>query len=261
MEKILVVDFGSQYTQLIARRLRELKVYSEVCPWDELPALDGVQGFILSGGPETSNIEGNPTINESIFNLNKPILGICYGMQVLAFQEGGSVENEGKKEFGHAQVSLQNKSSLFSNLDKNLDVWMSHGDKVTSLPDGYETVAASDNSPIAAFENSEKKYFGLQFHPEVTHTKKGLEIIDNFIKECDVERRWTEEDILKTIADEVDTKVQDGKVLLALSGGVDSTVLASVLYKSLGERLICVMVDHGLLRKNEAENIFSLIFS
>ena len=173
MEKILVVDFGSQYTQLIARRLRELKVYSEVCPWDELPALDEVQGFILSGGPETSNIEGNPTINESIFNLNKPILGICYGMQVLAFQEGGSVENEGKKEFGYAQVSLQNKSSLFSNLDKNLDVWMSHGDKVTSLPDGYETVAVSDNSPIAAFENSEKKYFGLQFHPEVTHTKKG----------------------------------------------------------------------------------------
>jgi len=255
MEKILVVDFGSQYTQLIARRLRELKVYSEVCPWDELPALDGVQGFILSGGPETSNIEGNPTINESIFNLNKPILGICYGMQVLAFQEGGSVENEGKKEFGYAQVSLQNKSSLFSNLDKNLDVWMSHGDKVTSLPDGYETVAVSDNSPIAAFENSEKKYFGLQFHPEVTHTKKGLEIIDNFIKECDVRRRWTEEDILKTIADEVDTKVQDGKVLLALSGGVDSTVLASVLYKSLGKRLICVMVDHGLLRKNEAENV------
>ncbi len=255
MEKILVVDFGSQYTQLIARRLRELKVYSEVCPWDELPGLDEVQGFILSGGPETSNIEGNPTINESIFNLNKPILGICYGMQVLAFQEGGSVENEGKKEFGHAQVSLQNKSSLFSNLDKNLDVWMSHGDKVTSLPDGYETVAVSDNSPIAAFENSEKKYFGLQFHPEVTHTKKGLEIIDNFIKECDVRRRWTEEDILKTIADEVDTKVQDGKVLLALSGGVDSTVLASVLYKSLGKRLICVMVDHGLLRKNEAENV------
>ena len=255
MEKILVVDFGSQYTQLIARRLRELKVYSEVCPWDELPGLDEVQGFILSGGPETSNIEGNPTINESIFNLNKPILGICYGMQVLAFQEGGSVENEGKKEFGHAQVSLQNKSSLFSNLDKNLDVWMSHGDKVTSLPDGYETVAVSDNSPIAAFENSEKKYFGLQFHPEVTHTKKGLEIIDNFIKECDVRRRWTEEDILKTIADEVNTKVQDGKVLLALSGGVDSTVLASVLYKSLGKRLICVMVDHGLLRKNEAENV------
>ncbi len=243
MEKILVVDFGSQYTQLIARRLRELKVYSEVCPWDELPALDEVQGFILSGGPETSNIEGNPTINESIFNSNKPILGICYGMQVLAFQEGGSVENEGKKEFGYAQVSLQNKSSLFSNLDKNLDVWMSHGDKVTSLPDGYETVAVSDNSPIAAFENNEKKYFGLQFHPEVTHTKKGLEIIDNFIKECDVE------------ADEVDTKVQDGKVLLALSGGVDSTVLASVLYKSLGERLICVMVDHGLLRKNEAQNV------
>ena len=255
MEKILVVDFGSQYTQLIARRLRELKVYSEVCPWDELPGLDEVQGFILSGGPETSNIEGNPTINESIFNLNKPILGICYGMQVLAFQEGGSVENEGKKEFGYAQVSLQNKSSLLSNLDKNLDVWMSHGDKVTSLPDGYETVAVSDNSPIAAFENSEKKYFGLQFHPEVTHTKKGLEIIDNFIKECDVRRRWTEEDILKTIADEVDTKVQDGKVLLALSGGVDSTVLASVLYKSLGNRLICVMVDHGLLRKNEAENV------
>ena len=255
MEKILVVDFGSQYTQLIARRLRELKVYSEVCPWDELPALDEAQGFILSGGPETSNIKGNPTIDESIFNLNKPILGICYGMQVLAFQEGGSVENEGKKEFGYAQVSLQNKSSLFSNLDKDLGVWMSHGDKVTSLPDGYETMAVSDNSPIAAFENKEKKYFGLQFHPEVTHTKKGLEIIDNFIKECDVERRWTEEDILKNIANEVDAKVQDGKVLLALSGGVDSTVLASVLYKSLGERLICVMVDHGLLRKNEAQNV------
>ena len=152
MEKILVVDFGSQYTQLIARRLRELKVYSEVCPWDELPALDEVQGFILSGGPETSNIEGNPTINESILNLNKPILGICYGMQVLAFQEGGSVENEGKKEFGYAQVSLQNKSSLFSNLDKNLDVWMSHGDKVTSLPDIIDSPPYHIISPIERAE-------------------------------------------------------------------------------------------------------------
>ena len=160
MQKILVVDFGSQYTQLIARRLRELKIYSEVCPWDEIPDINNVEGFILSGGPESSNIEGNPNIDSKIFNSGKPILGVCYGMQVLAFQEGGQIVNEGKKEFGHTQIKIESNSSIFLNTDNNINVWMSHGDKVESLPDGYEVIASSDNSPIAAFQNQVKNYYG-----------------------------------------------------------------------------------------------------
>ena len=255
MQKILVVDFGSQYTQLIARRLRELNVYSEVCPWDEIPNLDSVDGFVLSGGPESSNLEGNPNISSNIFETKKPILGICYGMQVLAFQEGGEIQNEGNKEFGYAKINLSNQTSLFINTSDSIDVWMSHGDKVISLPEGYETLASSDNSPIAAYQNLEKNYFGLQFHPEVTHTDHGLKIIENFINVCGVNRNWNSDDILKSINNQVKNEVGDGKVLLALSGGVDSTVLASVLHKNLGDRLVCVMVDHGLLRKDEANNV------
>ena len=255
MQKILVVDFGSQYTQLIARRLRELNVYSEVCPWDEIPNLDFVDGFVLSGGPESSNIEGNPDISNEILKSNKPILGICYGMQVLAFQEGGEIQNEGKKEFGYAKIDLNNQTSLFTDTSDSIDVWMSHGDKVISLPEGYEALASSDNSPIAAYQNLEKNYFGLQFHPEVTHTDFGLKIIENFINVCGVERNWNADDILRNIDKQAKTEVGEGKVLLALSGGVDSTVLASVLHKTLGDSLVCVMVDHGLLRKDEANNV------
>ena len=255
MKKILVIDFGSQYTQLIARRLRELCVYSEVCPWDEVPELDGVEGFILSGGPESSNIAGNPTIHQDIFNTKKPILGICYGMQVLSFQEGGKVISEGKKEFGHAELNVMSESNIFENIHTTIDVWMSHGDKVDSLPQGYEITASSSNSPIAAFQNQEKKYYGLQFHPEVTHTEYGIEIIKNFVDVCGVEQNWDATDILKQIEELVNNEVKDDNVLLALSGGVDSTVLAAVLYKILGDKLTCVMVDHGLLRKNEAKNV------
>ena len=255
MKKILVVDFGSQYTQLIARRLRELSIYSEVCPWDEIPPLHDVEGIILSGGPESSNIEGNPTINSLILEAKRPILGICYGMQVLAHQEDGRIINEGKKEFGYAQIDIKQDSVLFKNLGKSIDVWMSHGDKVETLPDGYTTTAASNNSPIAAYENIEKKYFGLQFHPEVTHTKNGITIIKNFIDICGIEQNWSSEDILQEIDTFTSTHVQDAEVLLALSGGVDSTVLAAVLHRTLGDRLTCVMVDHGLLRKNEAVNV------
>ena len=257
MEKILVIDFGSQYTQLIARRLRELSVYSEVCPWDEIPDLSAVKGFILSGGPESSNIEGNPSIHQQIFDSKKPILGICYGMQVLAHQEEGIIINEGKREFGYAKIDKKLDSVLFKNLDKSLDVFMSHGDKVESLPDGYNITAVSNNSPIAAYENIEKKYFGLQFHPEVTHTESGTTIIKNFLEICDIEQNWSADDILQQINALVKTEVKDGEVLLALSGGVDSTVLAAVLHKTLGNKLTCVMVDHGLLRKNEALNVLN----
>ena len=255
MKKILVVDFGSQYTQLIARRLRELSVYSEVCPWDEIPVLDDVEGFILSGGPESSNIEGNPTINSLIFNTNKPILGICYGMQVLAHQEDGQIINEGKKEFGYAKINIKADTVLFKNMSDSSDVWMSHGDKVESLPDGYVITATSDNSPIAAYENTSKKYFGLQFHPEVTHTENGTAIIKNFLDICGIEQNWSSDDILQQIDAVVAAEVKNEEVLLALSGGVDSTVLAAVLHRTLGNRLTCVMVDHGLLRKDEAQNV------
>ena len=255
MEKILVIDFGSQYTQLIARRLRELSVYSEVCPWDEIPDLSEVKGFILSGGPESSNIEGNPSIDQHIFDTKKPILGICYGMQVLAHQEEGKIINEGKREFGHAKIDIKQDSILFKNLDKSSDVWMSHGDKVESLPDGYNITAVSNNSPVAAYENIVKRYFGLQFHPEVTHTDSGITIIKNFLEICDIKQNWSSYDILQQINALIKTEVKDGEVLLALSGGVDSTVLAAVLHKSLGNKLTCVMVDNGLLRKNEAVNV------
>ena len=255
MEKILVIDFGSQYTQLIARRLRELSVYSEVCPWDEIPDLSDVKGFILSGGPESSNIEGNPSIHQHIFDTKKPILGICYGMQVLAHQEEGKIINEGKKEFGYAKIDIKQDSVLFKNIDKSSDVWMSHGDKVESLPNSYNITAVSNNSPIAAYENISKKYFGLQFHPEVTHTEGGITIIKNFIEICGIEQNWSSDDILQQINTLVETEVKDGEVLLALSGGVDSTVLAAVLHKTIGNKLTCVMVDHGLLRKDEALNV------
>ena len=255
MKKILVVDFGSQYTQLIARRLRELSIYSEVCPWDEIPDLSYVQGFILSGGPESSNIEGNPSIHQHILDTKKPILGICYGMQVLAHQEKGKIINEGKREFGYAKIDIKQDSILFKNFDKSSDVWMSHGDKVESLPDGYTITAVSNNSPIAAYENTEKKYFGLQFHPEVTHTESGTTIIENFLQSCDIKQNWSSDDILQQINTLVTSEIKDGEILLALSGGVDSTVLAAVLHKILGNKLTCVMVDHGLLRKDEALNV------
>ena len=268
MKKILVVDFGSQYTQLIARRLRELCVYSEVCPWDEVPSLHDVEGFILSGGPESSNLEGNPTIHQDIFATKKPILGICYGMQILAHQEGGKILNTGKREFGHAKLKLKQGDQsrrfmesplvgidIFDCIDQDLNVWMSHGDKVQSLPEGYEITASTDNSPIAAFQNVEKNYYGLQFHPEVTHSNQGELIIDNFVEICGLKPNWDALDILKQIDELVKHEVKDDNVLLALSGGVDSTVLAAVLYKILGDKLTCVMVDHGLLRKNEAKNV------
>ena len=268
MKKILVVDFGSQYTQLIARRLRELCIYSEVCPWDEVPSLHDVEGFILSGGPESSNLEGNPTIHQDIFATKKPILGICYGMQILAHQEGGKILNTGKREFGHAKLKLKQGDQsrrfmesplvgidIFDCIDQDLNVWMSHGDKVQSLPEGYEITASTDNSPIAAFQNVEKNYYGLQFHPEVTHSNQGELIIDNFVEICGLKPNWDALDILKQIDELVKHEVKDDNVLLALSGGVDSTVLAAVLYKILGDKLTCVMVDHGLLRKNEAKNV------
>ena len=225
MKKILVVDFGSQYTQLIARRLRELNAYSEVSPWDELTDLSDVAGFVLSGGPESSNIEGNPKISTEILKTGKPILGICYGMQVLAYQEGGKIINEGKKEFGLAQIKQNNNSNLFLNTSEEIDVWMSHGDKVIELPENYEVCASSANSPIAAFENTKKKYYGLQFHPEVTHTNYGHKIIENFLKVTEIDRVWNPSDILQNIEKEITDHVKDEEVLLALSGGVDSTVL------------------------------------
>ena len=250
MKKILVVDFGSQYTQLIARRLRELSVYSEVCPWDEI-VLDHVEGFILSGGPESSNIEGNPNIDSLIFNTNKPILGICYGMQVLAHQEEGQIINEGKK-FGYAKINIKADTVLFKNMSDSSDVWMSHSDKVESLPDGYVITATSDNSPIAAYENTSKIFWSAI--SSRSYTENGTAIIKNFLNICGIEQNWSSDDILQQIDAVVQQKLRM-KVLLALSGGVDSTVLAAVLHRTLGNRLTCVMVDHGLLRKDEAQNV------
>ncbi len=263
IDKILVLDFGSQYTQLIARRVRELGVYSEILPWDI--AVEKIQnlkpkGAILSGGPESVTVENTPRIPEIIFDLDIPILGVCYGMQTLAEQKGGKVATSSKKEFGHAELNLVSQSMLFDNIDgDNLDVWMSHGDQVSILPDDFKLIASTSSAPIAAIEHESKPYFGLQFHPEVTHTVNGQRILENFVSNiCICTKDWKLEDIITSLVQEVQSQVGDNKVLLGLSGGVDSSVTAMLLDKAIGKNLICMFVDNGLLRKNEVKEVIEL---
>ena len=262
VNQILILDFGSQYTQLIARRVRESGVYCEIHPWDQdekilqnfKPA-----GIILSGGPESVNLENPPIAPEFLFELSVPILGICYGMQTMAKQLGGKVEASSEREYGYAEVEPSN-SFLLDGLSDNdtglLKVWMSHGDRVESIPEGFVSSASSKNSPFAVMEDTKRKFFGLQFHPEVTHTLKGREIIDRFVHEiCGCLHEWTPSNIASEAIKEVKAKVGDGEVLLGLSGGVDSSVVAAILHKAIGSQLTCVFVDHGLLRFNEGDQV------
>ena len=259
---ILILDFGSQTTQLIARRVRELGVYCEILPYyvkDELITKLNPMGVILSGGPETVTKENTPKISDIIFKLNCPILGICYGMQALAHQLGGKVMASNKREFGDAKVNFNKKynSKLFKYLDHSdsTDVWMSHGDKVSMAPEGFNITASSGNCEIASMENVEKNYYGLQFHPEVTHTVDGSKLLSNFLFEiCNCESNWNSENIIADLLQDVKDKVgSDDKVILGLSGGVDSAVVAALLHAAIGDRLVCVFVDTGLLRLNERE--------
>jgi GMP synthase (glutamine-hydrolysing) len=264
-QRILIVDFGSQYTQLIARRIRECGVYSEIIPWDVDPAIfseANVKGIILSGGPET--VVGNeaPSAPQAIFSLGLPILGICYGMQTMAAQLGGAVEPSAKHEFGHAEILLENSSELTDGLigeGGSLNVWMSHGDKVTQLPAGFALVASTSSAPIAAMGDDSRKLYGVQFHPEVTHTAKGQELLTRFaIDICGCDGLWSIVNIAQKEVDSVREAVGNDQVILGLSGGVDSSVVAALLHKAIGKQLTCVFVDNGLLRHNEGAQVMEM---
>ena len=265
--KILILDFGSQYTQLIARRVREIGVYCELVPYDvnnHFIENFNPSGIILSGGPDTVSEETSSKAPQIVFELDVPILGICYGMQTMAVQLGGNANVAHKSEFGFAQIRARNHSQLLNeicdeiNSDGHgiLDVWMSHGIEVTKLPPGFELIASTDNCPIAGFANKHKHYYGLQFHPEVTHTKQGVKILERFITDiCSCELAWTTENIIEDLIQKIKLQIGKQKVLLGLSGGVDSSVVAVLLQKAIGDQLTCVFVDNGLLRLNEGNEV------
>ena len=269
-DRILILDFGSQYTQLIARRVRELGVYCELYPWD-VDEKDIVEfaprGVILSGGPESVSEAGSPRAPEAVWKLGVPVLGICYGMQTMAVQFGGKVEPHASKEFGYAEVRARNHSTLLINIEDRinvdghglLDVWMSHGDRVTELPQGFKLIASTADVPNAGMGDEERHYYGLQFHPEVTHTPQGTRIYERFIHEiCGCGRAWTPVSIIEDAAEKVRSQVGDGHVLLGLSGGVDSSVVAALLHRAIGQQLTCVFVDTGLLRLEEGDQVMRI---
>ena len=258
-DRVLVVDFGSQTTQLIARRVREHGVYCEIHPFDldDRTVRDfAPKGIILSGGPETVTEHLTPRIPQTLFDAGVPILGICYGMQAMATQLGGRVDGSNRREFGHATARIVGDTPLFRGLGDTLDVWMSHGDKVTELPSGFERVAESGNAPIAAMADLQRGFYGVQFHPEVTHTRHGGEIIRRFVRDvAGCRGGWTAESIIEHAVARTRAEVGEGKVILGLSGGVDSSVVAALLSRAIGDQLTCVFVDNGLLRKNETAEV------
>lgn len=267
---IVILDFGSQYTQLIGRRVRELGVYCEIYPFDtDVEHLKKILpcGFILSGGPATVTEDINPRAPEWLFHSGLPILGICYGMQTMAKQLGGAVASSHVREFGYAELLLHGHSELLANIEDRtnaagealLDVWMSHGDKVTALPPGFKIICATQNAPIAGMADESRQWYGLQFHPEVTHTLQGLRIIQRFVVDiCKADTRWTAENIIDQSIDLIRKTVGKEQVLLGLSGGVDSSVVAALLHRAIGDQLICVFVDTGLLRQHEAEQVMTM---
>ncbi len=270
-QRILILDFGSQYTQLIARRVRELGVYCEIhgCDLadDELNNFNP-SGVILSGGPESTTEHSTYRAPKQIFTLGCPVLGICYGMQTMALQLGGQVATSAKREFGYAQVKLQAHSQLLAHIEDHvadngedlLDVWMSHGDQVLTVPPGFQIIAATENAPIAAMGDETRHFYGLQFHPEVTHTRQGTRILERFVKDiCGCAAVWTPESILESSLKEIREKVGADSVILGLSGGVDSTVLAVLLHQAIGTQLSCVFVDHGLLRTSDNDHVMKVL--
>ena len=261
---ILVLDFGSQYTQLIARRVRESNVYCEIHPFNI--ALETIrqlepEGIILSGGPASVYQENAPKVSEDFFKMPVPFLGICYGMGVVNLAFGGEAGRAERREYGPADLVIDDNADLFYGFSRNeaTRVWMSHGDKMTASPKGWSVLAHSDNSPIAAFANPTRRYFGVQFHPEVMHTARGRQILNNFVfRVCGCRSDWTMEHFIESSVSKIRDQVGDGRVLCALSGGVDSAVAATLIFRAIRERLICVFVNNGLLRKNEVERVCSL---
>ncbi len=269
-KRIIILDFGSQYTQLIGRRVRELGVYCEIYPFNvDVKKLQEFApcGLILSGGPATVTEITNPRAPEWVFQAGIPILGICYGMQTIAAQLGGQVASSNIREFGYAEMALHGQSHLLSDIEDKLtsagesllDVWMSHGDKVTALPPGFNTICSTQNAPIAGMADESRNWYGLQFHPEVTHTPQGLRILKRFVVDiCQADTEWTSGNIIEQAIESIRKRVGKEKVLLGLSGGVDSSVVAALLHRAIGEQLICVFVDTGLLRLNEAEQVLAM---
>jgi GMP synthase (glutamine-hydrolysing) len=262
-EKILILDFGSQYTQLIARRVRELKVYCEIHP--HLMPLDEIrqfapQGIILSGGPKSVYEPDAPSLDPEVLELGVPVLGICYGIQLLSHLLGGKVIPAQAREYGRKTFTVSNFDDLFHGLNASESVWMSHGDLVEQVPPGFEVIGASDTCPVGAVRNVERRLYGVQFHPEVKHTPKGLEVLRNFLfRICGLKGLWTMRSFIEATTQNIKERVgEDARVICALSGGVDSTVTAMLVHRAIGERLTCVFVNNGLLRKGEAEEVLRL---
>ena len=263
IEKIIVLDFGSQYNQLITRRIRELGVYSELLSHkisaDEIKKMNP-KGIIFSGGPNSVYAKDAFKIDPAIFNLNIPILGICYGMQLITHHFGGTVQAAEQKEYGQAFIEITKHNDLFKDTPNKQQVWMSHGDLVTNAPENFAVIATSPNCPIAAIENTEKQIYGIQFHPEVRHSLYGNDILKNFaFNICHCQGNWSMDNFIEMKLSEIKQTVGKDKVILALSGGVDSSVVGVLLNKAIGNQLTCIFVDHGLLRKNEAEQVMNML--
>lgn len=261
-QKIAILDFGSQYTQLIARRIREEKVFSEIFPFDTPLSnltVPEVIGIILSGGPSSVSDPGAPTVPREIFELGKPVLGLCYGLQLQAHLLGGRVERSQNREYGPAEFQLKKSNPLFKGVKRRSKVWMSHGDTVKKLPPGFVLNGSTRSVKVAAFSHPGKKLFGLQFHPEVQHTEEGKKILQNFLSLCRARHDWTMASFVKTEVESIRQTVGKAKVLCAVSGGVDSTVVAVLIHKAIGSQLHSVFVDHGLLRQNEADEVKKLL--
>jgi GMP synthase (glutamine-hydrolysing) len=264
-DKILILDFGSQYTQLIARRVRECRIYSEIHPYtmtvDEVRAFSP-KGIILSGGPASVYERNAPRCDPGVFSLGIPVLGICYGMQLIAQVMGGNVSRSKKREYGKAELIVDAGGPLFKGIGRKgsvLDVWMSHGDQIRSLPEGFRGLAHSKNTPFTAIEHAGKRVYGLQFHPEVVHTPKGVQLIENFVfRVCGCNRLWTMESFLDQTVRELQARLGKKRVICALSGGVDSAVVALLLHRVIGNRLKCIFVNNGVLRKGEATQVVRL---
>ena len=261
-QTVVVLDFGGQYNQLIARRVRECGVYCELLPYntkiEKLKKLDPI-GIILTGGPNSVTEKGAPVLSEDVLMLGVPILGICYGAQFLVYGLGGEIgaaDKDSAAEFGRTDCNFDTKSLLFKGLKKKSVVWMSHNDYIKKLPDGFRSAAHSEKCPFGAIENPERKFYGTQFHPEVNHTEQGFDMLGNFLfNVCGCKGDWTMQSYAETATRELREKIGDGKALLALSGGVDSSVACKLLANAIGGRLTCIFVDHGLMRKNEGDEV------
>ena len=261
-ETIIIIDYGSQYTQLITRRIREENVHSIIIPYDFKESQIKkykIAGIILSGGPSSVYEKNAPQLNEIIFSYNVPILGICYGLQLLIEHSNGLVRNVGTGEYGRAEIKVKNKNNLFKDIPSSFKAWMSHGDKIEKMPENWDITSLSENNVISSIQNESKNIYGVQFHPEVVHTDQGQSMIKNFIFNiCNVDPNWSSENFIKNTIESIRKTVGDNKVMCALSGGVDSTVVSTLMKHAIGDNAICVFIDHGLLRKNEAQEVVEM---